>query len=122
MSTTHSIALAAAAELTERFRNNRNTILQSNYQNQDLLPLSETFSKTALMEVLGREECTALRIYPGMAEDLKIHAILVGVDEDNADILPPQNTLAETGDDYILEDGQRCPPACPPPSTLNTGE
>jgi hypothetical protein len=113
----HDISLAAAIEMTASFRDNRNSILQENYQDQNILPLCETFSKSAIEDVLSQDGCEGFRIYYGMDENLKIHAILVGVNDENEDILPSE--IEET-DGVILEDGQRCPPSCPPASPLNS--
>ena len=121
MSTNHSISLSQAVEMTARFRSNRNTVLETEYQNEDILPLCETFSKSSIEGLLAQEGCEGFRIYYGMDENLKIHAILVAVNGNNADILPLQNALTEQDPEgTILEDGQRCPPYCPPSSPLNT--
>jgi len=65
-----------------------------------------------------------------MDQDLLVHAILVGVDAQGADILPPQATGStarrvaaedDGGDDDIQEDAIRCQPTCPPDSPLNGG-
>lgn len=121
MSTNHSIPLTQAVGMTATFRANRNTILDSEYRNEDVLPLCETFTKSSIEGLLAQQGCEGFRIYYGMDENLKIHAILVGVNGNNADILPLQNSLTEEDPEgTILEDGQRCPPYCPAASPLNT--
>lgn len=119
MSSNHQIPLSTAIEMTERFRSNRNNILAAAYNDLDLLPLCETFSKSAVDTILEQAGCEGLRIYYGMDENLKIHAILVGVNGNNADILPMESALTTDPPGTILEDGQRCPPFCPPTSPLN---
>ncbi len=114
---TQFISLALAEEMTTAYRNQKESLLTSNYTNQGILPLSETFNRSAIDSVLASEGCAALRIYYGMDENLKIHAILVGVTDTNEDILPLFSRLE--GDDTIVETGQRCPDLCPPPSPLN---
>jgi hypothetical protein len=60
-----------------------------------------------------------------MDAELKVHAIIVGVDEKNQDITGgifaknavTSNTTTDFGS--ILENGQRCPEECPPYSPLN---
>lgn len=108
----HKISLAAAATMTKRYRDNLAVVLASGYS--QVLPLNETFSKTAVNGLLNNTGCEGLRIYYGMDESLNVHAILVGVNEENEDILPEEN-----GEGEILEDSQRCPPICPPSSPLN---
>ena len=117
----HEISLTAAVAMTARYRQHRESILDPLYQNQNILPLSETFDRAAIDALLAKTGCTALRIYYGMDEELKVHAILVGADETNQDILPPTTSKndSEDDDDYIYEQSVRCPPTCPDPSPLN---
>lgn len=51
-----------------------------------------------------------MRIYYGMKEDLKICAILVGVDAQDRDMV---GTFKGGEDDVIVEYGKLCPPFCP---------
>jgi hypothetical protein len=117
------IPVNLAAEMNARYRTNREWILQPKYQNANILCVCETFDKDQILTLLNKTGCAKLRIYYGMDTSLKVHAVLCAADEDNADILPPaQGIEALMGDDdYILEQGQRCPEECPPDSTLNTG-
>jgi hypothetical protein len=55
-----------------------------------------------------------------MDTSLKLHAVLVAVNEDNEDILPSQQINPSVEEDIILEEGQRCPIICPPESPLNS--
>ena len=115
------ITLANASQMTATFRQNRETILDSNYQNQDILPISETFEKSHIESILAQTGCVGLRMYPGMGTDLKTHAIFVGVNENDEDMIQvPNQTLTEDDDDGILvQGGVRCPEICPPESDLN---
>jgi hypothetical protein len=117
----HSITSADAIAMTTRYRANRDSVLQTAYQNLDLLALSDTLNKEALRRLMDDEECKGFRIYYGMDEDLKVHPIIVGVDADNEDMLPALESFSSTVEpDYtITDDTQRCPPMCPPPSYLN---
>jgi len=112
----HQISLEEAVSLTTRYRNNRMSILNEEYsQDTNLLPLCETFDKTAVQTLLSSEACKSFRIYYGMNEDLSIHAVLVGVDDNGADILP----VGADPSFQLLENSVRCPPNCPPASPLN---
>ncbi len=114
----HIIELQTAIDMTALYRTKRETILQTSYQGQNILPLSETFSRGAIDTLLENEECAGLRIYYGMDENEKVHAILVGVNSSNEDLLP-SNSLTPEDEPIIIELGQRCPPTCPPESVLN---
>jgi hypothetical protein len=116
----HSIPLATAVEMTKRLRENRNTILAEQYQRQDIVAICETFDADSIQAILTQDGCVSLRIYYGMDESLKMHAILVGADINGKDILPPQaDAAANSPIGEIMEDGLRCPTMCPPPSPLN---
>jgi hypothetical protein len=115
----HFISLSTAAEMTARFRNNRENILKADYQNQNVLPIAETFDKAAFETLLGKEEATSVRIYYGMDENLKIHAIIVAVNQNNEDILP-SSSLTVTEEEDIIDSGVRCPELCGEPSPLNS--
>lgn len=109
------ISLQDAIDMTKTYRENRESILNSNYQNQNLLAISETFDREVFDSVLGQDGCRSLRIYLGMSSQLQVHAIIVGVDGDNNDQLPG------AGDFKIIETGIRCPPDCVQASVLNPG-
>jgi hypothetical protein len=118
----HVITLEQAENLTAFYRENRESILTQPYQGKEILPLSETFNRQAFDRLLATAGCAGIRIYYGMDPDLKLHAVLVAVNESNEDLLPGsgnQSTLSEADDPVIIEEGQRCPPICPPESVLN---
>jgi hypothetical protein len=112
------ISLPTAEAMTGKYRSNRNAIVKTEYGSDDLLPICETFTKDDFDVILSTSGCASVRIYYGMSEDLKVHAIIVPVDADGADILPG-SSLTEADDEGILENGNRCPDLCPPPSPLN---
>jgi hypothetical protein len=114
----HFISLTTAVEMTTRFRNQRENILKTEYENQNILPFSETFDRAAFEALLGESGAAGLRIYYGMDENLKIHTIIVAVNENNEDILPPLNLSLTEGEEYIVENGTRCPELCPTASAL----
>ncbi len=115
----HAISLHEAVAMTTRYRQHRDSILAAQHQGQNILPLSETFDRAALDALLAKPECTAIRIYYGMDEALKVHAILVANDADNADILPAALKNKEEEGDDIVDRGIRCPTLCPKASPLN---
>ena len=122
--------------MTTTFRENKDRILLDEFQGKDLLANAETFDRTAFDKLLAQPGCQKLRIYYGMDAELKVHAIIVGVDAENRDILhsttvlaTDDNTILSTesgelitlgeGEGVIVEVGTRCPPDCPEPSELN---
>ena len=108
--TNHEISLQTAIDMTTRYRGNR----PANF------PICETFSADAINKLLAAGGCQSLRIYYGMKENKDVDAILVAVNAEGEDILPTATVAAASSTDpLILEDGFRCPEACPPPSSLN---
>jgi len=83
----HKISLDQAIEMTKRYRENGRTILNAAF-NKNTLALSETFNKEALGVFMNDKNCKGIRIFYGMSEIMEVHAILVGVTDENMDILP----------------------------------
>lgn len=118
----HRMPVAVAAEWTKTYQENRNVILKPEFQNKDVLSICETFNATAVQELLNLPGCTGFRIYYGMDEAGQVHAILCGANEKGEDLyLPSQSGYGlKDGEGDVLENGQKCPPECPPVSPLNT--
>ena len=115
----HYISLDRAIDMTKRYRENRESILSEKDKGKNLLPLSETVNKEALLSFFNNPVCAAVRIYYGMSDDRQVHAIIVGVNDKNEDLLPHATSVTGSDSAIIVEDLQRCPPACPPDSVLN---
>lgn len=116
---TNFIPLDQAVTMTSRYRKEMNEILAQPFQGQNILAICETFEKEDILKVLNKPECTKLRVYYGMDENKKIHAIIVAVNANNEDILP-KIEAEETIEEDILDNAFRCPIYCPPSSPLNT--
>jgi len=112
----HFISLDDAIGMTAAYRNARETILDTSFRSQNILPYSETFNRNAFDALLAIDACAGIRIYYGMDDNSRVHAVIVGVNEDNEDILPLSSTIITN---YIVEEGQRCPDLCVPASGLN---
>jgi len=104
------ITLAAAKEMTARFKENLSDMLTTDYQ--DSLPYSETFDADKIQAVLNQTGCVQFRGYLGMKEDKSVCMIFVGVDATGEDIVGLLNE-ADEPTDVIVEDGDRCPIYCP---------
>ena len=115
----HLIPLERAIEMTRRYRENKDRVIADEFKKQDILPISETFNKEAFTSLFANPLCKAIRICYGMSEDLQTHAIIVGVNEEDQDMLPVEGLVGDT-EDPLLENGIRCPPNCPTISDLNT--
>lgn len=115
----HFISLQEAVDMTTLYRQEYENILKPVYQNQNILARSEAFDRAAFDTLLAKNGCAGLRIYYGMDEQLKVHAIIVPIDANGNDILPAQNLTDEEGED-IAERALRCPDICPGMSPLNS--
>jgi hypothetical protein len=103
------ISLAAAKELTARFKENLPDMLTTDYQ--DSLPYSETFDTDKIQAVLNQTGCVQFRAYIGMKEDKSVCMIFVGVNANGEDIVGLLNEADEPSD-VIVEYGMQCPPNC----------
>ena len=117
----HFISLEKAKEMIALHNRRKAQVLREEYKEKNLLPVSETFDRSAFDRLLSIPGCTAVRIYYGMDDDNRQHAILVAVNENNEDILPKGNqprafdiSISETSimDPVIIEEGRTCPPYC----------
>jgi hypothetical protein len=118
------IPLQQAIDMTTLYRIEKENILALPFKNQNILCKSETFARDVFDIVLAQPGCTGLRIYYGMDGALKVHAIVVGINSSDEDILFPaagesKMRSLDNGDEGIIETGNRCPDDCPPPSPLN---
>ena len=113
------ISLEQAIAMTTLYRNQKETVLAVKYQHQNILANCETFERDNLETLLAKPGCEKIRVYYGMSEDLKVHAILVPVNVKDEDILPDTSTALGGPGDGILDEAVRCPVDCPPPSPLN---
>ncbi len=113
------ITLDAAIQMTALYRKQMENILAEPFKGQNILVISETFDRSAFDALLNEDDCSAVRVYYGMSGDIKIHAIAVGVNSKNEDILPSGNVRALSPPPVIIEDGLRCPDECPPKSPLH---
>jgi hypothetical protein len=132
----HFITLDQAIDMTKRFRDLKDKILNPVYIGKNILPLCETFNKDAIAAVINQPGAVGFRSYLGMNENLEVSVIFVGVNDKNEDMLPqvlPMKSMSMTADDPtggtdpipddeppIVEEGQRCPTDCPASSPLNT--
>ena len=114
------ISLQQAITMTTTYRNQKENVLAPAYKGKDILPIAETFDRSAFEALLAETDCTYIRVYLGMDQDLKIRVIAVAADSKNVDILPAAGVTArDGGGGNIVEDGMRCPTICAPPSDLN---
>src|SRR5215207_425426 len=82
------ISLDDAKKLTGKYRTEREEVVKPDLKGKKVLAISETFEKDQILQILARDGCVALRVYYGMDSEKKVHAILVGVNAQDRDILP----------------------------------
>ena len=112
----HFITLEQAKKMADEYRKGKEVILNGQYAGKNILPTCETFSREGFDTILKNPDCASIRIYYGMDEELKIHSIIVGVNNKGEDILTATDRSI-AGED-ILENAERCPVICPPPSGI----
>jgi hypothetical protein len=112
-----SITLEEAITMTTNFRANITSVLAEDVQSVDIVANCETFDKTSFEDFINNPDCTSIRIYYGMDTSSKIHAIIVGVNTSDEDMIPTM-----TQNYPIKRADARCPTNCPPSSVLNSGE
>ncbi|MEO8583877.1 MAG: hypothetical protein ABI415_08770, partial [Flavitalea sp.] len=97
----------------------KNNIVKPEYAGKNLLPVCETFDRSAFEILLAESGCKSIRAYFCMDEDLNVKLLFVGANENGEDMLPALNPLLGGGGATIQNSGHRCPPVCPTPSPLN---
>jgi hypothetical protein len=141
--TRHRIPLDQARRMARKFQDLRQNIGIPGQPVADLLPISETFSRDAFDALLAQPGCAGVRIYYGMDDQFKVHAIVMGVDASDRDIISSAATSSTTTattatattettttgttttdtttttDGVIIEDARRCPPDCSTTSGFN---
>ena len=114
----HIIPLDQAKQMIALYKEQKENILKQEFQGKNLLPISETYEIADFARLIAEPGCVRLRIYYGMGTDLNVHAIIVGVNQNNEDILPSTAMGVSSTEPIIIEDGLRCPPECPPSSPI----
>jgi hypothetical protein len=74
--------------MTTRYRAQKDAVLAPGLAGRNLLPISETFDRSAFDQLLAQPGCTGVRLYYGMDETLQLHAVIVGINAKDEDILP----------------------------------
>jgi len=117
--TTQTIPVAEAAAMTALLRAEQNNILVPTRRDEGIIPICETFDRSAFEAILAIPDCVKVRIYTAMDQDLKIIFVITGVNSKDQDIfINDTSTPVET--EFVVETGVRCPVDCPPPSPLNS--
>lgn len=118
----HSISLQQAIEMTKRYRDQRSKVTTQAFQNS--LLTCETFNRAAFDGLLSTPGCAGVRIYFAMDEKFVIKLVAVPVNANDEDILPSDADALTAGAGDTpppVEQGQTCPPICPPPGHLGGG-
>ena len=107
----HFISKDEAKKMIAVYKEHKNKNI--NLKNKEIFAITESFDAEAFKILLAKPGVKRIRIYYGMSDDLRLHAIVVGVDANNVEMLDGENS--------IIERGIVCPPICPtiPPSELD---
>ena len=111
----HFITRAKAKEMIAEYKELKEKIISPIYLGRDILANCETFERSAIDRLLAQPGCVKLRIHYGMDENMQVHSILVGVDQNDNDIIPES---LDAADDLIVENSLRCPTICPSGTSL----
>jgi hypothetical protein len=111
----HFITRGKADEMIRLYKEMKDKIIDPLYIDRELLANCESFDRAAIEALLGQANCSRIRIHYGMDVDLKVHAIMVAVDDTDNEIIPgnPDETTEQ-----IIENGSRCPTVCPTGTSL----
>lgn len=137
---THAISIKAAAELTANFRSGIDSLDKKCPGLKDSLQFgySEAFNRDTYQILLNQKDSTGqpaagIRVYYGRGKTGQIQLVLVPYDRFGNDILhhlvaldekpTPGASSAKTESLTVdgaqaMEEGQHCPPTCPPTSPL----
>jgi hypothetical protein len=86
-------SLEKAVQMASRFREKRETILVPEIRDAGILPVCETFYAKDIQRILNQPGCVKLRVYFGMDDKQRVHPIIIGADDQDADILPSENVI-----------------------------
>lgn len=100
-----------AARWTKRYRD---TAQQSGNQ----LTRAHYFGEQFLLGMLNEPGCVGLRIYQAIDDNGVGRAVLVGVDEQGKDLVPPKSDGNLPDGDEVGETPMSCPDQCDPNSPL----
>src|SRR5690349_11252446 len=87
----HFISLATARNMTTKCRTEKQNVIKTEFQNDNIIFTCETFNREAFDTLLSQANCAGIRIYSGMDEHFKIRVIAVGVNSNNEDMVANDN-------------------------------
>ena len=111
----HFITRGKADEMIRLFKEMKDKIIDPLYLGQEMLANCESFDRAAIVALMAQTNCSNLRIHYGMDADLKVHAIMVAVDDNGDEIIPND---PDASNEQIVENGIRCPTVCPTGTSL----
>jgi hypothetical protein len=121
----HIIPLERGMMYISRFKDTRDALYRQAPELKARLdiPSSESFSRSAIASLLNQRDslgnpAAGIRIYFGLDAGGQVRLILVSYDSRGINIIQPLSSekgegLSPEGGGEVIEDGLRCPPACP---------
>jgi hypothetical protein len=116
---THFISVSDASTMINRCKAQKENILDAHQKGLGIVPLCETFERSAFEAILSDTNCTGVRIYAAMDSNLKIRFVITGINASKVDIFL-SDTSGHTPIPSVIENGTRCPDTCPPDSQINS--
>jgi hypothetical protein len=99
------ISKKKAIELVKKFKDNHPKSTNS-----------VSYDASLVQDLLNIPKCVTVRIHLAETEEKTTTLVLVAVDKDGNAILPASEELSRDSAEaaFILNDGKKCPPNCPP--------
>ena len=101
-----------AKSMVKTYLENKSTVLKPEYLERNVLSNTITYGVEAFKNLVNNPNCSQIRMYFGMNDQLEITGIFVGVDSEGNEILIQNQANIDDNTEYALDEGLRCPPTC----------
>ncbi len=112
----YNISQSEAKEFITNFQAALPSLMSGGMQGQAVFPISEAFSKEALLGLLNQNKCIGARAYLALNSEQKFCLVFCGVDDNGNDYNLAIGTNLPS---VLIENGISCPMNCPEASKIN---